>query len=177
MIIAQIALVFWGGIARGDRPEPAGQFVTLQSLLSTATIVVFVIWFRRCRLNAQAYAPGAHKYTSGYAVGGWFIPVAMWWIPRRITVDVWRASGLAGTWPVNVWWVAWLAKWAAVVATPYLSVDWTAFSPLIQVTNLVAAVLAVLMIQRLSAAQAEKYRADKDHAAQAFRRRSPFDAA
>jgi hypothetical protein len=68
--------------------------------------MVFLSWFRRCRLNAELFAPGTHKYAPGFAVGAWFIPVAMWWIPRRIALDIrWAGSPVGAAWllKLNSW--------------------------------------------------------------------------
>ena len=46
--------------------------------------------------TAEVLAPGTHGYSPGFAVWGWFIPVALLWIPRRVALDVRRASGPTG---------------------------------------------------------------------------------
>lgn len=104
---AQLALAAAGGTGS----KLFAQFAPLSLLLFAATVVAFLCWFRRCRLNAERFAPGTHRYSAGFAVGAWFIPVAMWWIPRRMALDVWRANPPAGgAWVVDAWWAAWLAK-------------------------------------------------------------------
>jgi serine/threonine protein kinase len=104
-------------------------------LYCTALGVVWLVWFWRVRYNAEVFAPGYHRYTSGMAVGSWFIPFAFWVIPGKIARDTWFASlhpddrgrphnrsttpGLP--WPGRVllgWW--WAASIAAGVALTVL---------------------------------------------------------
>jgi serine/threonine protein kinase len=57
-----------------------------------ALVVLWLIWFRRAYINASALSPGRLRFGSGYAVGAWFIPVALLWIPKQIANDIWTAS-------------------------------------------------------------------------------------
>lgn len=148
---AQLAVA----VAGGTRSELFSRYVPIAGPLFIATIVVFLCWFRRCRLNAEHFAPGAHKYSAGAAVWAWFVPGPMWWIPRRVALDVWRANAPAGgAWLIDAWWVAWLGKsvGAAILielgaARPY------AYSPPDATVGVVAAVLAILVIRRITARQ------------------------
>ncbi|MFJ3303363.1 DUF4328 domain-containing protein [Streptomyces sp. NPDC086549] len=78
-------------------------------LIST---VVFLCWFYRVRVNAEVFNPFGHSKKRGWAIGGWFTPVANLWFPRRITLDIWDAStpwGARGSHGlVNAWWTLWL---------------------------------------------------------------------
>ncbi|WP_228034043.1 DUF4328 domain-containing protein [Streptomyces spongiae] len=132
----------------------SARYASVSVALFVAAVVVFLCWFRRCRLNAEVFAPGTHRYAPGFAVGGWFIPVAMWWIPRRTALDIWRASGPAGgEWLINAWWVAWLAK-AVGTATAHQFASRPGGSFLYdQVTGVVVGVLAILVIGRVTARQ------------------------
>jgi uncharacterized Tic20 family protein len=58
----------------------------------TAAGVVFLIWLRRARLNADQYSPVRHRYSPAMAVGGWFIPIVNWWLPAIVMNDLARAS-------------------------------------------------------------------------------------
>ncbi|MEU1552042.1 DUF4328 domain-containing protein [Streptomyces scabiei] len=84
----------------------------LQTLTYVATIVVFLVWFHRVRVNAEVFDPFGHRKKRGWAIGGWFVPVVNLWFPRRIAIDCWDASS---PWEkprshalVNTWWTLWL---------------------------------------------------------------------
>ncbi|MGO4750817.1 DUF4328 domain-containing protein [Streptomyces sp. 2MCAF27] len=87
--------------------------VVLYFFLMVAIAVVWAIWFRRLRLNAEAFAPGQHRFGSGWAAGSWFTPVVNLWFPKQIANDIWRASSPQGPHNVrrgllNGWWVTWI---------------------------------------------------------------------
>lgn len=154
---AQLAVAVAGGTEATFYPQAAA--VSLP--LFVATVVVFLCWFQRCRANAGILAPGAHRYSAGFAVGGWFIPVATWWIPRRVALDVWRASSPAdGTWLINAWWAAWLAKTVGGVVVAQAGAGSCGYSLYDDVVGVVAAVLAILVIQQVTTRQETALRAD-----------------
>ncbi|MFF3069699.1 DUF4328 domain-containing protein [Kitasatospora sp. NPDC057936] len=128
--------------------------------LFLGTTVVFLCWLRRCRLNAEVFAPGAHKYSEGGAVGVWLIPVFNAWASRRVMLDIWRANGPAGAaWTVNAWWATWIVKMVGisvyVVAVPQGNLH----NPVVMFINVAAAVLTIAMVEQISAAQRAKIKA------------------
>ena len=93
---------------------------------------LFIVWLWRARENAAFLCDGRHQFGRGWTIGGWFLPVASFWIPRRVVHDVavasdpWtRARGAAlntGRSPeVSGWWVFWILQsvtgWLAAVLT------------------------------------------------------------
>ncbi len=75
----------------------------LGSLVAAAA---FVTWLYRARRNAGRLG-GALAWAPGWAVGGWFIPVASLVIPYLVVQDVRRASGpTAQLAPVGWWWAS-----------------------------------------------------------------------
>ncbi|MFE1009759.1 DUF4328 domain-containing protein [Streptomyces sp. NPDC058794] len=167
-----------GGVADFDEGEAsradyamAGSAV-LYVVAMLATAVVFVIWFHRVRHNAEVFAPDTQSRAPGWAIACWFIPIANLWIPRGIAADVLRAAQpdpYSGS-PrhrgiLNAWWGAWV--WA-VVFDRYASRtydDAQDVDAIHDAAGLVmagagfdalAAVLAILFVRRLTAAQHEK---------------------
>lgn len=145
-----------------------------QALAVVATGVVFLVWFHRVRLNAEVFDPQGQRLKRGWTVWGWFVPFAMLVIPRRIAGDIWDAStpiGPDGTHePVsyktlNVWWAAWIisgiASWQATLGMFYAedteAVEQAVGLELIaDVLDIVAAVLAVLFVRKLTRRQNDK---------------------
>ncbi|HWG99547.1 MAG TPA: DUF4328 domain-containing protein [Pilimelia sp.] len=73
--------------------------------------VVTIIWLYRARRNLDAFPDVYPGMAAGWAIGGWFIPIANWVIPCRVVYQVARASldrapGVGAL--VGVWWTAWL---------------------------------------------------------------------
>ncbi|MFF1900222.1 DUF4328 domain-containing protein [Streptomyces sp. NPDC058206] len=135
------------------------RYLSASFLVSLATIVTFLLWFRRCRYNAQAVSVGPFTHSAGWAVGAWFTPVLMWWRPRRIALDMHRAVGHdpapdTTVTLINAWWAARLAH--LVAATIAATTRYAHSVPLLvtaQALYLISGVLVVLVIQRITAAQ------------------------
>ncbi|MGW2398593.1 DUF4328 domain-containing protein [Kitasatospora sp. NPDC001664] len=125
--------------------------------VTLAAAVLFLRWLSRVRHNAEHLAPDAHRYAPAWAVGAWFVPFMMWWAPRRIVLDVDRASGGAGTLLVNLWWVAWLGKTVGMLIARQLAPDLPVYTPAGEAVNLLAGALAVLLIHRITAAQCARF--------------------
>ncbi|MGW9135953.1 DUF4328 domain-containing protein [Streptomyces sp. NPDC055681] len=135
------------------------RYVSASFLVGLATVVTFLLWFRRCRYNAQALSVGPFAHTPGWAVGSWFTPVLMWWRPRRTALDIHRAVGHdpapdTTVTLINAWWAAWIAHMVgAVMATSTSYADSVVLSVASQALYLIAAVFVILVIQRITAAQ------------------------
>ncbi|WP_432083969.1 DUF4328 domain-containing protein [Streptomyces sp. WAC 04229] len=159
-----------GELSRADYAM-AGS-VVLYGVAMLATAAVFVVWFHRVRQNAEVFAPGALSRAPGWAIACWFIPVANLWIPRSIAADIlWaaqpepRSRALRHRGLLNAWWGAWV--WA-IVFDRYASRMYDKAqgveavrdaAGLVTVSagfDVLAAVLAILFVRRLTAAQHEK---------------------
>ncbi|MEV5506471.1 DUF4328 domain-containing protein [Streptomyces orinoci] len=100
----------------------------LYLVVAVATVVLWVIWFRRARLNAEIFAPGSHRFGSGWAVGSWFTPVVNLWFPKQMANDIYRASAPGGPQSapkglLNSWWTVFLC---ASVSSTVLSMFYSA---------------------------------------------------
>ncbi|WFB09006.1 DUF4328 domain-containing protein [Streptomyces sp. LX-29] len=85
----------------------------IYGLIGLTVAILWAIWFRRLRLNAEVFAPGTHRFGSGWAAGSWFTPVVNLWFPKQIANDIWRASSPQGPQQVrrgllNGWWVTFM---------------------------------------------------------------------
>ncbi|MGK5696002.1 DUF4328 domain-containing protein [Streptomyces sp. URMC 128] len=85
----------------------------VQGIVFVPCAVLFVAWFFSTRRNTGLLAPDRFRKGPGWAIGGWLIPLANFWLPYRIAVDMWGAASplpadgepyRAGIWPVNLWW-------------------------------------------------------------------------
>lgn len=57
-----------------------------------ATIPAFIVWFHRLYTNLPALGATELRFTSGWAIGAWFVPFLNLWRPKQIADDIWRAS-------------------------------------------------------------------------------------
>ncbi|MET8937302.1 DUF4328 domain-containing protein [Streptomyces rubiginosohelvolus] len=146
----------------------------VQNLANLVTAVVFIIWFHRTRRNAEVFDPSVQRMGPGWAVGGWFVPVANFWFPYRVASGVWEASAQTrpdGGWrtlprtPLNLWWGAWIATVLAARVTgrlweraeePAEIVRAAGLVAASDAVDIVAAVLAVLYVRAVTGMQAER---------------------
>lgn len=166
-----------------DADDFARSMTILQMLSMLVTAVLWVIWFRRMRLNAEVFAPGTHRFGSGWAVGAWITPVVNLWFPKQMANDIYRASSPAGPQSapkglLNAWWTVWLASMvvggigtsmyqsanskihASVGSDPGDALDTLssslAVSGLSELLSAAAAVLALLVVRQLSGMQEQR---------------------
>ncbi|MGW2472069.1 DUF4328 domain-containing protein [Streptomyces sp. NPDC001665] len=92
-----------------------GAAASLQAFTLLATGIVFLVWFRRARRNAEVFDAYAQSMRPGWAIGAWFVPIGNLWLPYRVASGIWTASAPIGT-PggrpaaprglLNAWWAA-----------------------------------------------------------------------
>lgn len=153
----------------------------LQLLVHVATAVAFLVWFRRVHKNLSSIGGRDLKYTSGWAIGGFFVPFLNLIRPLQVMREVWHGSDPAGIErdtapsgplirdqlgtpsPVGWWWALFVISsfLANVSMRMLLSDDQTierlqAATFLDVVANVLwvsAAVLAILVVGRVTAWQ------------------------
>jgi hypothetical protein len=64
----------------------------LAGVVALAIFVLLIIWLYRAAKNNEALGRQNPRLGPGWAIGGWFIPIAWWVIPFIIMDDVWRGS-------------------------------------------------------------------------------------
>ncbi|MGW1496764.1 DUF4328 domain-containing protein [Streptomyces sp. NPDC002402] len=158
-----------------EEMERVERLYSLAGVLQTITFllcgIVFILWFRQMRENAQLFAPDAHRRSPGWAVWGWIVPVVFLWFPRRITLDIGTASELPRDVPdaprtpvtlVNAWWAVWIsqATLSNLASRYYVAADDAgaikeALGLLMvsDVLDIAAGVLAVLVVRKITRMQ------------------------
>ncbi|MFI8240221.1 DUF4328 domain-containing protein [Streptomyces sp. NPDC085866] len=144
-----------------DTPlSESGRASMVYVYLMTAAVVLFLVWFARCRRNAELLSPGTVRGSAVWAVLAWLIPVVNLWVPRGLLLDVQRARG-PGT-PgrrdrvlVNAWWATWVGHALVVPVGTRLGQGTSLVLLLVaEALHLAAGALAIAVIQRITARQA-----------------------
>ena len=88
----------------------------LEGLLGLVALIVFWIWLARVYAWIRA-TRGPTKYSTGWAIGSWFVPIANLFVPPMAISDAVKkgANGESGG-LVPVFWIAWLVALGATVA-------------------------------------------------------------
>ncbi|WP_097868852.1 DUF4328 domain-containing protein [Streptomyces sp. rh34] len=147
---------------------------TVQTAAFVATGVLFIIWFHRTRRNAEVFESGVQRMGPGWAVGGWFVPVANLWFPYRVASGIWEASVRLhpdGGWRtvpktvLNLWWGGWIvsvlasriavSRWNRAQEPEQIS-DAAALVAAADALDLVAAVLAIVFVRAVTRMQVER---------------------
>lgn len=147
----------------------------LQLLALTVGGVFFIRWFLDAYRNVNALG-GTRDHTEKWAGWAWFVPFLNLWRPKQIANEIWRASDPelpnevpSTTSPVwgalTLWWLFWLASnFVSNVATR-LAFNGGAAKSLHNSTaaylvgdsiDIVAAVLAIVVIQSITERQGER---------------------
>lgn len=145
-----------------------------------ATIIFFLIWLNRSYRNLLALRPSFLKFTSGWAVGWWFIPFANLVKPFQVVREVWWESDpvvpedqmflteslhSAPTY-MGLWWAFWLAaNIVSNISSKLFDPDRTdnvaEMGVVMIITSsltIVAAGLAIKVVQDITARQAGRHR-------------------
>ncbi len=74
--------------------------------------IVFTVWFRRARINAE-HRGWQQRRARAWTFWGWVVPVVNLWFPFQIMGDIWRAGLPAAqrhktAWLPALWWTTWL---------------------------------------------------------------------
>ena len=135
-----------------------------------ATAVLFVVWIHRTYANLTSLGARGQRFGTGWAVGAWFVPFLNLVRPKQIVDDTWRASDPDGSvgeqWTtravpgfVHLWWGLFVAAgvltWTSADSTD--ATDAHADLRLLALSHVVAvaaAVLAIVVVARLSDRQA-----------------------
>jgi hypothetical protein len=69
-----------------------GVIVVSQSAARLATGVTFLIWIHRSHRNLQTLGNRKLKYSPGWAVACWFVPILNAVCPYQVMVEIWKGS-------------------------------------------------------------------------------------
>lgn len=152
MILVAVEAAAWLGAIALPVLAAAGEVASIMSL------VTFVVWFYRARVNADGHG-WRQRWSAGWAIGAWFIPVLDLYCRFQIMADIWRAglpppawrkrAVLPGTW------------WACFVLQPIVTGQahpvkvgpltfYAGISVYGRVIVMVAAIMTVLVVQKVS---------------------------
>ena len=83
--------------------------------IGLTTAILVLMWIYRANHNARQLGAADMRFTPGWAVGWYFIPIAWFWKPYQAMTEIWRASVNPSDWgatPVSPllrwWWGLWI---------------------------------------------------------------------
>ena len=60
------------------------------------TVILFIAWFHRAYRNLEPLGQ-QQRYSPGWAIGGWFVPIGNWFIVKKEVNDIWRGTSPVGS--------------------------------------------------------------------------------
>ncbi|MGH2819592.1 MAG: DUF4328 domain-containing protein [Actinomycetota bacterium] len=115
-----------GSISNGTALAAGASFLgaaLLAILFGVGTLVggiLFIVWMHRTHSNLPALGARGLRFTPGWAIGGWFVPILNLWRPKQIADEIYAASNphapaeMGVSWRQNgprvvvLWWATWL---------------------------------------------------------------------
>jgi len=79
-----------------DADNAVAGAISFDLLFTVAGSVLLVIWAWRATKNLDVWNL-RHRWSPGWAIGGWFVPVASFWIPYQVVQDAWRSTASPAT--------------------------------------------------------------------------------
>ncbi|WP_134121217.1 DUF4328 domain-containing protein [Kribbella kalugense] len=156
----------------------SGSLGIISAIALFAAAAVFIVWLWRVRWNAEMFCRGEHRFTRGWVLGCWLVPVVNLWYPKQVVDDIVAASdprtdphtpelkNIPGTQLVWAWWITWVIGLVSgnivqrgVLAGASQLGDLRTNVILSTVSALFttgAAVLAVILIQRIDELQSTR---------------------
>ena len=101
-------------VASDERLVAGGAALLATFFVST---ILWLLWFHRAYRNVESFGLVEMRFGTGWAVGGWFVPILNWFRPKQIANDIWRGTDRRPFqwWAeppvaplVHWWWAAWL---------------------------------------------------------------------
>lgn len=69
-----------------------------QFSIAIATSVLFAIWIYRANFNARQLGAQGMKFSPGWSIGYYFIPILWFWKPYQAMREIWQASRAPSSW-------------------------------------------------------------------------------
>lgn len=103
-------------LVRGDAVAlPPLWMIPIALVVTLVTGVLVLTWTHRASYNVRALGATGLKFTPGWSVGWYFIPIANLWKPLQAMTETWRASvnprewrRQAGSALLWCWWSFWI---------------------------------------------------------------------
>lgn len=150
----------------------------VQIVVLLITGVCFLMWIHRARRNLPALGAEGLRFTPGWSVGWWFIPIANLWKPFQAAQEVWWGSDperdvpnvqdwrhRGGAGPLGWWWAAWIGTRLVDYEVARANSDAHTAQELITASyamlcsrafDVVAAMLAIMVVQGIDRRQEQR---------------------
>jgi phosphatidylglycerophosphate synthase len=100
-------------MSAAEASDQRQQFLGIAALLAfLVSGITSLVWMYRATRNAAGLSAMAPKFTPGWSVGWYFIPIAALWKPFQAMSELWRRSAfpttIEGPSALGFWWALWI---------------------------------------------------------------------
>jgi len=92
-------------------PDIYGIVGLVQAILFIITSIMFLCWIYRSSKNLRSLSEQSMRFTPGWAVGWYFIPLLNLWKPYQVMKEIWNVSHKTENTSLAVvrsWWALWI---------------------------------------------------------------------
>lgn len=106
-VYTSVSLTTAAAEANDQRQQIVGIF---QGCIYLIFSVLFFSWIHRANYNVRQLGAKNMKFTPGWSIGWYFIPIAFFWKPYQAMKEIWKASKKPDNWesqsvsPILPWW-------------------------------------------------------------------------
>lgn len=142
------------------------QVLVAQIVVLIPCAILFLRWFHRAYVNLRPLGLSP-EHGAGWSVGYWFIPILNFFRPVQMAAEIWKGSaeslGRRRHLLLGAWWAAFLGSGFIERAAGFGQVDatlsevrsTTTICIAADVVSVVAGLLAIVVVSRITAAQAD----------------------
>ena len=145
-----------------------------------AAAIAFLRWIRRASENLAPLGVGGQRFSPGWAVGAWFVPIVWLFRPYQVMAEIWRGSrpeidpenpdawtDFPASRLLGFWWAGWLlSSWIGTLVIRSLWSGDSSVDDLIMagqaniaadLISLAALALVIILLRRITANQEKKH--------------------
>lgn len=145
----------------------------LQVLAWIVTGVLFLMWIHRAHSNLPALGAQNLRFSPGWAVGYWFIPIVNLFRPYQVVQEIWKASdpdvniadplswkSASASSLVDRWWSSWLALFFGgiamqiVIPAEFLTASWAII--IVNGLEIISGIFTISVVQGIDKRQKVK---------------------
>jgi Domain of unknown function (DUF4328)/Septum formation len=162
-------------VVASDKRLAAANAAVMATFVVSA--VLWLVWFHRAYRNLPSFEPISLRFGTGWAIGGWFVPIMNLFRPKQIANDIWRGTDPQppqqhGAWVdrpvaplVHWWWGMWLVasvlgnlsfRMIGDAQTLQAERSAVAFDIAASISYVVAGVLALLFVRAVTEREAAR---------------------
>jgi hypothetical protein len=137
LFLIQILIYFFWDYVSKFHIDLLISFIAISLKLTVVLTLIFILrWIYFANFNAHQLGAIGMRFTPGWSIGWFFIPIANFWKPYQVMKELWQVSKNSSTWrvqsvsPLVPWWwflivgpqvFVWLGSWVTTSSFILLS--------------------------------------------------------